>query len=114
MALVKTVSWSPDVAEEVEATAIADLSCVLGLGSERERDGERDSAVKSIVTLLAVLTRLGGGEFERLETILGTGALDGVLWRLLRRNFAEAGDLEFEVSRVVGSSLVLPESFRGS
>ena len=90
------------------------MSCVLGLGSEREQDGERDSAVKSIVTLLAVLTRLGGGEFERLETILGTGALDGVLWRLLRRNFAEAGDLEFEVSHVVGSSLVLPESFRGS
>ena len=79
MALVKTVSWSPDVAEEVEVTAIADLSCVFGLGSERERDGERASAVKSRVTLLAVLIRLGGGEFERLEMILGTGALDGVL-----------------------------------
>ena len=102
------------VLAEVEGTVIADFSLVFGLGSERERDGERVEGVKSRVTLLAGLRRLGGGELERLETILGTGALDGVLRRLLRRDDVEVEGLEAEVACTVRSSVLFPESFRGS
>ena len=88
-ARASTLSVVRRVAAEVEATAIADFSFFFGLRFERGRDRERDrgrgregdrerdregdreraSTVKSIVTFLVVLTRLGGGEPEVLETI---------------------------------------------